>query len=82
MSTKPLQQLRPTSWLAERLGLSLATIEKLRSLHSPDLPPHITIGRSIRYEEAVVSAWLHERMRPTPLRIDPTASSAGGSDHE
>ncbi|MFZ2854348.1 MAG: helix-turn-helix domain-containing protein [Rhodocyclaceae bacterium] len=53
--------LRSTRWLAHRLGLSITTIERLRASRSPDLPPLIVIGKSIRYDEAAVELWLTER---------------------
>lgn len=70
MSTENIQQLRPTSWLAKRLGLSVATIERLRVQKSPDLPPHVTIGRSVRYEEQVVTLWIRERLHPDSMAIE------------
>ena len=77
-----IQRLQPTNWLAERLNLSVATIERLRAQKSPDLPPHIVIGRSIRYEEAAVEQWLRERMQPQASPKDPPAQPAGSTDHE
>jgi len=71
MTINTVQQLRSTSWLAQRLGLSVATIERLRVQKSPDLPPHVTIGRSIRYDENVVTAWLRERMQPLAMLPEP-----------
>ena len=62
MPTKTLHRLLPTSWLAQRLNVSVTTIERLRSQGSSDLPPHITIGKSIRYDDRVVEAWLQNRM--------------------
>jgi predicted DNA-binding transcriptional regulator AlpA len=62
MQEKPVSLL-PTSWLADRLGLSVTTIERLRSKKSPDLPPHVLIGKSIRYDEAVVERWLDSKMQ-------------------
>ena len=56
MPTEPLHRLMPTSWLAQRLNISVTTIERLRAQQSPDLPPHVTIGKSIRYDERVVEA--------------------------
>jgi len=55
--------LRPSSWLAKRLGLSLSTIERLRAAGSSDLPSAILIGRSIRYDETLVEQWLLDRMQ-------------------
>lgn len=55
-------RLRPTSWLATRLGISVSTIEKLRSQGSSDIPPHITIGRLFRYDDAVVDRWISQRI--------------------
>lgn len=53
--------LRSSRWLAQRLGLSVTTVERLRASGSTDLPPAITIGRSIRYDEAAVERWINER---------------------
>ena len=46
--------LRPTSWLAKRLGLSVSTIERLRAQGSNDLPPCVRIGGAIRYDDVTV----------------------------
>ena len=71
MPTKNLNRLLPTSWLAQRLNISVTTIERLRAQHSPDLPPHITIGKSIRYDERVVEAWLRSKMgHPVLVPVD------------
>lgn len=70
MTHNPLQS---TSWLAKRLGLSVSTIERLRASGEGELPPHITIGRhTIRYDEAVVEAWLVRRLQTEQL--NPAAS--------
>lgn len=55
--------LRPTTWLAKRLGISVSTIERLRANGSSDLPPSVVIGGSIRYDERAVEAWLLARMQ-------------------
>ena len=34
-----INQMRSTGWLAQRLGLSVTTIERFRAQGSPDLPP-------------------------------------------
>lgn len=60
----PVRSLLPTRWLAQRLGLSVSTIERLRAHGDRNLPPHVVIGpQTIRYDEAVVEAWLAARMR-------------------
>lgn len=59
METRSLQ---PTSWLAQRLGLSITTIERLRMAGSKDLPPAILIGASFRYDQDLVEAWIASRM--------------------
>jgi predicted DNA-binding transcriptional regulator AlpA len=56
------QELKTSQWLADRLGLSLSTVERLRAKQSPDLPPHLTIGKSIRYDAAVVETWLQQQL--------------------
>ena len=54
--------LRPTSWLAKRLGLSVSTIERLRAQGSNDLPPCVRIGGAIRYDDMTVEQWLQNKM--------------------
>ena len=54
--------LRPTSWLAKRLGLSVSTIERLRAQGSNDLPPCVWIGGAIRYDDVTVEEWLQNKM--------------------
>lgn len=70
--------LRPTSWLAKRLGLSVSTIERLRAQGSLDLPPHIVIGGSIRYDELAVDEWVRSRIQAV-VQV-PEASSQGDGD--
>lgn len=66
MTTKILHRLMPTSWLAEKLNLSVSTVERLRT-HQPDqLPPNVSIGCTIRYDDRVVDDWLQKKMG-TPL---------------
>lgn len=67
MSTQTPHPLMPTSWLAEKLNLSVSTVERLRSHHPDQLPPHVAIGRTIRYDERVVDAWLQKKMGTPPL---------------
>ena len=70
--------LQPTSWLAKRLGLSVSTIERLRARGDRNLPPHVLIGpQTIRYDEAVVEAWLAARMgvAETQLPVTPDVSA-------
>ena len=70
MTPKPQHRLMPTSWLAEKLGLSVSTVERLRS-HQPDqLPPHVSIGRTIRYDERGVEDWLQKKMGTSPSGED------------
>lgn len=58
-----INTLQSTSWLAKRLGLSVSRIERLRARGEGDLPPHITVGlHTIRYDTAVVEAWLAEQL--------------------
>lgn len=72
MSVRPLL---PTRWLARRLGLSVSTIERLRSRGGDTLPPHILIGDSIRYDQTVVEAWILKRMRPAPAAAPSVCAS-------
>ena len=59
----PTGSLQPSSWLAKRFSLSISTIERLRGANSPDLPPAIVIGSSIRYDEASVEQSLSDRIK-------------------
>jgi len=66
--------LQSTRWLAQRLGLSVSTIERLRARGDRNLPPHVVIGpQSIRYDEAVVEAWLAARMQGPAAEVAPVA---------
>ena len=56
-----VNSLKDTKWLAQRLGLSLTTVERLRAHKSSDLPPHMRIGSSVRYHEEYVERWIEER---------------------
>lgn len=56
----PPHSLKSSSWLAQRLGVSITTIERLRAAGASKLPPAINIGKSIRYDEAQVELWLQE----------------------
>ena len=58
-----INQMRSTGWLAQRLGLSVTTIERLRAQGSPDLPPCRTIGKSKRYDERAVEQWIRDAGR-------------------
>ncbi len=67
-----VRSLLPTRWLAQRLGLSVSTIERLRARGDRNLPPHVVIGpQSIRYDEGVVEAWLAARMQGPVVEVAP-----------
>ena len=67
-----VRSLQPTRWLAQRLGLSVSTIERLRARGDRNLPPHVVIGpQSIRYDEGVVEAWLAARMQGPVVEVAP-----------
>ena len=71
-----INQMRSTSWLAQRLGLSVTTIERLRAQGSPDLPPCRTIGKSKRYDERAVEQWIRDAGRANTAQA-PQATSTG-----
>lgn len=74
-----LRRLYPTKWLSDKLGISVATIERLRAAGSSDIPPHIVIGHgSIRYADLDVELWLQSRLQPQPgnQQANPEASDA------
>lgn len=67
-----LRRLYPTKWLSDKLGISVATIERLRAAGSSDIPPHIVIGNgSIRYADLDVEHWLQSRLQPQPTSLNP-----------
>ena len=70
-----LSLLQPTSWLAKRLGVSVSTIERLRSQGSFDLPPSITIGGSIRYDNLIVEEWIRDRIKLPVATLTSTSTS-------
>ena len=59
-----LMKLQDSKWLADTLGLSLSTIEKLRSEQPNELPQPIIINKSIRYSEIHVDWWLQKQLEP------------------
>lgn len=63
-------QLQDTAWLAKRLGVSITTIERLRSRGGNQLPPFIMIGSSIKYDESVVEIWIKEKQRQQQLPLE------------
>lgn len=71
-----LRRLYPTKWLSDKLGISVATIERLRAAGSSAIPPHIVIGNgSIRYADLDVEQWLQSRLQPQPVNINPQPDS-------
>jgi predicted DNA-binding transcriptional regulator AlpA len=65
--------LKSTLWLSVRLGLSIRTIERLRAINSPELPPHLVIGGSIRYDERQVNTWINNRLIDMANKMRATA---------
>ena len=72
-----INQMRSTGWLAQRLGLSVTTIERLRAQGSQDLPPCRTIGKSKRYDELVVEQWIRGADRANSAQ--PTQATGTGT---
>ncbi|WP_373054438.1 helix-turn-helix transcriptional regulator [Thioalkalivibrio sp.] len=54
-------QLMDSNELAELLGVSRSWVEKQRSMWPDNLPPHLKIGRLVRYRWATVQEWLRKR---------------------
>ena len=40
------------------LGFATGTLAVLRCRRSPNIPPHIKVGRAVRYDPNVVQDWL------------------------
>lgn len=57
-----METMVKTAWLANRLGVSVKTLERMRAAKSDQIPPHFYIGRSIRYDMNQVEAWLANRL--------------------
>ena len=54
--------LLTTKQLAEKLGISVATIERWRANGTPDLPPHIKLSSgSFRYNPVEIDYWLKSK---------------------
>jgi predicted DNA-binding transcriptional regulator AlpA len=70
-----INQMRSTGWLAQRLGLSVTTIERLHAKSSQDLPPCCTIGKSKRYDEQAVEQWIKDAGRANPAQAPETNSN-------
>jgi predicted DNA-binding transcriptional regulator AlpA len=64
-----ITSLKNTIWLAQRLGLSVTTIERLRAKGSEDIPPHIKIGNSIRYDENSVDQFVAVKLSANTLQV-------------
>ena len=62
MSAPTIEPLENVAWLAKVLGISKATIYRLRSegKHS-ELPPTIMVGAQPRWRPSAVSKWLEDR---------------------
>lgn len=57
------KKLRTTTWLAERLNLSVTTVEKMRAKTPHKLPPHLHFGTAIRYDENHVEQWINAQVQ-------------------
>lgn len=65
-----ISPLKDMAYLAERLGLSVSTVERLRLKGSKDIPPHLTIGKSIRYDIATVEKWLAGKLQLNNIQME------------
>lgn len=57
-----LQVLQNSAWLAQRLSVSISAINKARVYQPDTIPPHINIGRTVRYCPNVVEQWIANNM--------------------
>lgn len=60
-SLDPAAKLMMTDQAAEVIGLKPSTLEKLRSVGGG--PAYHKLGRSVRYAQADLQAWVHARRR-------------------
>jgi len=56
-------QIIDTAELARRTATGETTWAKRRMLGHPHSPPHLKLGRSVRYRWSDVEAWLETRQR-------------------
>ena len=70
-----INQMRSTGWLAQRLGISVTTIERLRAQGSSDLPPCRTIGKSKRYDELAVEQLIRDAGCANPAQAPQTTGT-------
>ena len=76
-----LRKLYPTKWLAAKLNLSIAAIERLRAQGSTEIPPHVVIGNgTIRYADLDVEQWLESRLQPKPVSTTPPPEPEAGDE--
>lgn len=62
MTQTPTQNLLNVKQLAQWLGVSAATIYRIRSTGETDqLPPSVTVGTAPRWRPEAVTAWLEEQ---------------------
>ena len=64
-------KMRDTRWLAQRLSLSVTTIERMRAEKPRELPPGIKIGAVYRYCEERVEDWLTVRQNQSMATSEP-----------
>jgi predicted DNA-binding transcriptional regulator AlpA len=68
------ESLINTRQLADKLGISVATIERWRAQGEPELPPHIQLSSgAIRYNPLEVQFWLDSKTQ----KAKPKVSSGG-----
>lgn len=76
----PLQDATPdgsdplftTDAVASWLGIKKCTLEKARSTRIGNFPPHVRVGRAVRYRRSDVEAWL----RANTFNVDGTPGCA------
>jgi predicted DNA-binding transcriptional regulator AlpA len=45
------------------IGMSVSWLRQSRNMENPDAPPHLKIGKSVRYLRADLDAWLLDKRR-------------------
>jgi excisionase family DNA binding protein len=61
MSRKSVPQHMNEKEVAERLGISLSSVQSMRKPGVPDPLPFFKIGKCIRYSESDLHDWLERR---------------------
>ncbi len=58
-----MKRLMDSKWLADRLGVSLSSIQKLRAYTPEKRPTAVRVGRAVRYDPETVEQWIINNLK-------------------